>query len=1001
MMMMPARTAWASWSLALLFWLGNGVAQAEPTQEVFVRHLMQRVSAGDGRGILLQSKASPAQAQAAFVYFLKGYDEYTEARPLRARILNMLARGLALQGDTACTQVLRERQLLEPSLAEWTLETAPSVAVEQQLAAADLNEWARRSQNYLAEAGAYRQLASVLMALPKSEENRRRAWACRVLAGEYQLARSSEPSDALGCSIELHAGWLGGMPDLVEKWLPRLEQALPQATPQEEPWFRFLQLSWRTRRELEQRPNMPLEELLRRHEAAWKLLDTARVPPAGSLIPGLFTPAASFWETALERRWNGALVSENQGLMSAFSRENECLNRLVKAEFEDHRDAMSLVSTLCLLDRHEASLERGWAWNPQTFAKLLSLLDTLVGEGLATCAERDQDLQATLPDSVAAALPAGFQVHLAESNWSLLGERMQRARLHQRMSEENEPDAAELVAIAEQGLKYQAAALRGLGYQGMKDLRWTYVKMLIAWTPENWEKELEARVDELLGLNTALNYLPGKAMALAYQASQHSRHGDRAGAIQRFQDAVAAYETYAQEVGLEGVPELRRDFSVIYDRLSELLIESGQTSRAWLVLQRQLQLQGLFEHQEGLAARPQLAKVRELQRRSAALQQQVLTVTATGGNILALTRGEFRSLLRNLHKTQPRLAEALSLQPVSLELLQAKLPEDTTLVQYFPRTQRLYIFVVTRRKIRIQSVNVTSAHLRAAVERARQLLLGGALAGDRKPSPALRQQLRQLDEWLLEPIRPDLSKTQLLAVRPSHSLHYVPFAALLGKDGKYQVERQATVDLVKGADLTLLTRAPRKRPRSLFALGNPDGSLPGAAQEVQEISTLFPASRPAVGDAATSSRLRAMAPSTGYVHLATHGVLMPQDPRQSYLVLADSHLYTADIYALNLSKVGLVTLSACNTAVQEDNPGAEVHSLAEAFSVAGGQSVLASLWSVSDEATRLLMANFYREVLGGRTLGEGLRQAQLSTLRQPQFAHPFYWGAFTLLGDWR
>ena len=67
----------------------------------------------------------------------------------------------------------------------------------------------------------------------------------------------------------------------------------------------------------------------------------------------------------------------------------------------------------------------------------------------------------------------------------------------------------------------------------------------------------------------------------------------------------------------------------------------------------------------------------------------------------------------------------------------------------------------------------------------------------------------------------------------------------------------------------------------------------------------------------------------------------------------------------------------------------------------GGQSVLASLWSVSDEGTRDLMVRFYKEVLRGQPLGEGLRRAQLGLLHTPRFAHPFFWAAFTLLGDWR
>ena len=85
-------------------------------------------------------------------------------------------------------------------------------------------------------------------------------------------------------------------------------------------------------------------------------------------MAGLFAPAASFWGTALERRWNGAFPEENRPLVEALDLGNEHLKRLVLAETQNQRDALSLVANLCLLDRHEVSLEQGWAWDPKTFA---------------------------------------------------------------------------------------------------------------------------------------------------------------------------------------------------------------------------------------------------------------------------------------------------------------------------------------------------------------------------------------------------------------------------------------------------------------------------------------------------------------------------------------------------------------------------------------------------------------------------------------------------------
>jgi CHAT domain-containing protein len=56
-----------------------------------------------------------------------------------------------------------------------------------------------------------------------------------------------------------------------------------------------------------------------------------------------------------------------------------------------------------------------------------------------------------------------------------------------------------------------------------------------------------------------------------------------------------------------------------------------------------------------------------------------------------------------------------------------------------------------------------------------------------------------------------------------------------------------------------------------------------------------------------------------------------------------------------------------------------------------------SLWSVPDEATRLLMEDFYQRVLSGEGRADALRNAQLA-LRE-KHPEPFYWGAFVCQGD--
>ena len=104
-----------------------------------------------------------------------------------------------------------------------------------------------------------------------------------------------------------------------------------------------------------------------------------------------------------------------------------------------------------------------------------------------------------------------------------------------------------------------------------------------------------------------------------------------------------------------------------------------------------------------------------------------------------------------------------------------------------------------------------------------------------------------------------------------------------------------------------------------------------------------------------------------------------------------------ELEALSAAPHALTVLSACETALGEEVPGAALITLAAAFSQAGAQSIVASLWKVTDAATRDFMVVFHR---GLATVGRAaaLQQAQLAVLRSPATAHPYYWAPFILIG---
>ncbi|HWN10510.1 MAG TPA: CHAT domain-containing tetratricopeptide repeat protein [Pyrinomonadaceae bacterium] len=221
-------------------------------------------------------------------------------------------------------------------------------------------------------------------------------------------------------------------------------------------------------------------------------------------------------------------------------------------------------------------------------------------------------------------------------------------------------------------------------------------------------------------------------------------------------------------------------------------------------------------------------------------------------------------------------------------------------------------------------------------------------------------------------------------------------------------------------------------------------SLSGTADEAEKIRKLFRQSDMLSGAQATESALKEVT-APQFLHVATHGFFLSEpgvarsqmaspvgaavatnSPAQatmrsinasakianpllrSGLALtgansrsggSDDGILTAlEASGLNLWGTKLVVLSACDTGVGEVRNGEGVYGLRRAFVLAGADSLVMSLWPVSDYPTRRLMTEYYQNLKLGLGRGEALRQAQLRLLDDK--LHPFYWANFIQSGDW-
>jgi len=137
------------------------------------------------------------------------------------------------------------------------------------------------------------------------------------------------------------------------------------------------------------------------------------------------------------------------------------------------------------------------------------------------------------------------------------------------------------------------------------------------------------------------------------------------------------------------------------------------------------------------------------------------------------------------------------------------------------------------------------------------------------------------------------------------------------------------------------------------------------------------------------------------VHLATHGIVDEQAPLFSALLTSPAEGQPSRVSLFELTsrriRARLVVLSACETGLGKLFAGDEVAGLTRALLEAGAETVVASLWKVSDESTATLMAEFHRRRQAGTNSAQALREAALSVRRT--FAHPFYWAPFVLTGS--
>jgi len=361
---------------------------------------------------------------------------------------------------------------------------------------------------------------------------------------------------------------------------------------------------------------------------------------------------------------------------------------------------------------------------------------------------------------------------------------------------------------------------------------------------------------------------------------------------------------------------------------------------------------------------------------------------------LSEVRTEYERLLTGLKVSDPEYASFLSISPLALSEAQRQLPPDVTVVSYFTTPDMTLAFVITREKVHVAKLRVREPELTLAVATFLDF------AGDSGTPPSLKQ----LHKWLIAPISSQL-RTSMIAFVPHGVLHNLPFTALTPDGKQYLGDSHEIFYLPSVSALPYIHARTKPGSGQMLVLANDkEEGLPylsHAYGEARAVASVF-GTQPLLGDAATASVLRANGGDYDILHLIAHIERNNQTSQFARIMLAsgqgdEGSLELHQVYGLDLRGTNLVVLSGCQSELGRQSRGDDIVGLSRAFMYAGAPSVIASLWSVDDEATQQFMVAFYDHLKDGMSKAEALRAAQVDI--RHKYPNPYYWAGFVLTGD--
>lgn len=375
---------------------------------------------------------------------------------------------------------------------------------------------------------------------------------------------------------------------------------------------------------------------------------------------------------------------------------------------------------------------------------------------------------------------------------------------------------------------------------------------------------------------------------------------------------------------------------------------------------------------------------------------------------LELEQRKFGTLCDELQRVAPERLGMVSVQATECGEVQSLLTDDTALIELYQMADRLFLFVLrSRMPLQVVEIELTADDAADMVFSFVTALRDPANLDTRSHDfmRGVRQPASKLYTTLFNPLADLLADVRQHVIVPHLFWHYLPFHALYDTASKQYLFDRFAISYAPSATVLAICRGKNRshRNRALILCRN-DGDLPHVEEEGTAISRVFEQAMLLNGDEAVMERLNDSS-RPDVIHCACHGYFNPEQPFLSGIAIPpdrseDRPTLLMDIVQLKLDS-SLITLSACDTGLNTISNADELVGLSRGFFGAGAAALLLSLWKVSDSSTAYLMENFYWHYVANRqSKGRALQLAMQAVRAKPEYAHPYYWAPFVVMGEW-